>query len=148
MSVGLERLEATAWQGTRVSPKTSLSPQKYCCSAAGNLLTTIAVSVYIENVSAKTPLSTHIPSKHAGSDSRPIRISLAASVRSGPDDSCPPACFRTGSYWPKSDTQPEPNRVRAGFSQYDPGRLWRNAAESGRGEMVAGRFAFCQNRAR
>ena len=34
-------------------------------------------------------------------------------------------CFRTGSVWPKPDSQPELNQIRAGFAQYDPRRLWR-----------------------
>ena len=34
----------------------------------------------------------------------PIRIGWEALTRSGPDDSCSSACFRTGSVWPKPDT--------------------------------------------
>ena len=45
-----------------------------------------------------------IPSKHAGSDSYPVRIGREALARSRMDDSCTPACFRTGSVWPKPDT--------------------------------------------
>ena len=37
------------------------------------------------------------PSKHAGSDSHPVRIGWEALARSVPDDSYTPACFRTGS---------------------------------------------------
>ena len=45
------------------------------------------------------------PSKHAVSDSRPVRIGWeAALARSGPDDCCTPASFRTGSVWPQPDT--------------------------------------------
>ena len=57
------------------------------------------------------------PSKHAESDSHPIRITWEALVRSGSDDSCTPACLRTGSVWPK----PELNRIPAGFAQYYTG---------------------------
>ena len=45
-----------------------------------------------------------IPSKHAGFNLHPIRISLEALARSGPDDSCTPACFWTRSVRPKPDT--------------------------------------------
>ena len=41
-----------------------------------------------------------LPSKHAGSYSHPVRIGWKALARSGPDDSCTPACFRTGSVGP------------------------------------------------
>ena len=43
-------------------------------------------------------------SKHAGSDLHPVRIGWGALARSGSDVSCTPACFRTGSVWPKRDT--------------------------------------------
>ena len=49
----------------------------------------------------------------------PIGIGSAALARSGPDDSCTPACFRTGSVWPKPNRQPEPDRIHAGFAQYN-----------------------------
>ena len=44
------------------------------------------------------------PSKHTRSDSHPGRVSWKALARSGSDDSCTLACFRTGSVWPKPDT--------------------------------------------
>ena len=34
----------------------------------------------------------------------PTRICWEALARSGPGDYCSPACFRTGSVWPKPDT--------------------------------------------
>ena len=49
-------------------------------------------------------LTVYIPSKHAGSDLHLFRISWEALARSGPDDCCTPACFRTGSVWPKPGT--------------------------------------------
>ena len=70
----------------------------------------------------------------------PIRIGSETLARTGPDDSCTPACFWAGPVWPKPNSQPEPNRIRAGFAQYDPGRLWQNATESERGKLVAGRL--------
>ena len=75
----------------------------------------------------------------------PIRIRSGSAwkhcpeARSGPDDSCTPACFRTGSVWPKHN-QPELNRLRAGLAQYYPGRLWKNGTESESGKLVAGRL--------
>ena len=39
-----------------------------------------------------------------------------AVARSRPSDSCTPACFRTGSVWPKPDSQPEPNWIQGGFA--------------------------------
>ena len=45
----------------------------------------------------KWNLDDSTPSKHAGSDSHPVRIRWEALARSGPDDSCSPTCFRTGS---------------------------------------------------
>ena len=50
-------------------------------------------------------VSVSLPSKHAGSDSHPVRISSEVFVRSGPDDSCTPACFRIGSVWSKPHSQ-------------------------------------------
>ena len=47
--------------------------------------------------------SMFVPSKHTGSNSHPVRIGFKALARSGPDDCCTPACFRTGSVWPKPD---------------------------------------------
>ena len=70
------------------------------------------------------------PSKRAGSDSHPVRSGLEALARSGPmvDDSCTQACFWAGS------------RIRSGlvFAQYDPGHLWKNAAEFESGKLVVG----------
>ena len=68
----------------------------------------------------------------------PIWISLEVLARSRPDDSCTPACFQTGSVWPKLDSQPEPDWIQAGFAQYDPGCLWKNATKSESGKLVAG----------
>ena len=45
-----------------------------------------------------------VPSKHARSHSHPVRIGLEALARSRPNDSCTPACFWTGSIWPKHET--------------------------------------------
>ena len=86
-----------------------------------------------------------IPSKHAGSDSHPVRIRWEALARSGPDDSCTPACFRTGSVWPKPDNLPELNRIRVGFAQYYPGRLLMNGTESKSRKLVAGRMRHARN---
>ena len=44
--------------------------------------------------------------------------------------------------------QPELNRIRAGFTQYYPGRLWKNGTESESGKLVAGRLRPARNRAR
>ena len=82
--------------------------------------------------------ATTAPSKHAGSDSHPVRIRSKASARSWPDDSCTPPCFRAGSVWPKPYV-----------TQYDPVRLWKNASESGSGKLVAARLrSSVQNLAR
>ena len=43
--------------------------------------------------------------------------------------------------------QLEPNQIRAGFAQYDLGRLWKNATESERGKLVAGQLHFARTRA-
>ena len=88
------------------------------------------------------------PSKHARSDSDPVRIGWEGLARSGPDDSCTPACFRTGSVWQNLHSQPELNRTRAGFAQYYPGRLWINETESKNRKLVAGRFRPARNRAK
>ena len=62
-----------------------------------------------------------------------------------PDDSCTPACFRTGSVWPQpGKKQLELNRIRAGFA---PGRLWKNATKSESGKLVAGWLRPARNRA-
>ena len=93
---------------------------------------------------------THSPSNHAGFDSHPVRIGWEALARSGPDDYCTMACFRTGSVWPKPDTisQNYVIRIRAGFAQYYLGRLWKNETESESGKLVAGRLRPARNRAR
>ena len=57
-------------------------------------------------------------------------------------------CFRTGSVWPKPDSQPELNRIRAGFAQYDSRRLWLIATGSESGKLVAGALRPSRNRAR
>ena len=77
--------------------------------------------------------------------SHPVRIGWEALARSGPDDSCTPACFRTGSVWPKPDTVSQDlNQIRACFAQYYPGRLWNNGTESDSGETGSGPVAPCQ----
>ena len=43
----------------------------------------------------------------------PIRIGSEALARSGPDDSCTPACFRTRSIWLKPDPVTQ-NQIRSG----------------------------------
>ena len=88
-----------------------------------------------------------LPSKHAGPDSHPVRIGWEA-FRSGPDDSCTMACFRTESVLAKTrHNQPELNRIRAGFAQYYPGRLWKNGTEFESGKLVAGLLRPVRNRA-
>ena len=88
-------------------------------------------------------------SKHDGSNSHPVRISWEALARSGPDDSCTPACFRTGSVWPKTwHSQPDLNRIRAGFAKYYPECLWKNGTESESRKLAAGRLRPARNRAR
>ena len=67
----------------------------------------------------------------------PIRMGTEKLAGSGPDDSCTSACFGTGPGWSKPDSRPEPNRIRAGFAQYDPGPLWKNATESQSRKLVA-----------
>ena len=42
-----------------------------------------------------------------------IQIGSEALARSGLDVSCTPACFRTGSIWPKPDPVPQ-NQIRSG----------------------------------
>ena len=46
--------------------------------------------------------------------------------------------IQAGSVHPKPDSQPEPDWIQAGFSQYDPGCLWKNASECESGKLVAG----------
>ena len=45
-------------------------------------------------------------------------------------------------------SQPELNRMRAGFAQCYPGRLWKNGIELESGELVAGLFRPARNRVR
>ena len=96
--------------------------------------------------SLRSPHFLWLPSKHAGSDSHLIRISLKVLARSGLDDSSTPACFRTGSLQPKPDSQPEPNQIRSGVAQYDLGRLWKNATESESGKLVVRRMHSARSR--
>ena len=111
--------------------------------------------------------------KHAGSDSHPVRIGWEALARSGPDDSCTPACFRTGSVWPKPDTvnqnltqsaktwhnQPKPDTVSQNLTQ--SAKTWHNQPELNRirsvlhnvirdvcGKLEAGRLRPARNWAR
>ena len=74
-----------------------------------------------------------------------IRIGLEALARSRPSDSCIPACFQAESVWPDPDSQPEQNRVCAGFAQYYSSRVWKNATESESGKLVAGRLHSARN---
>ena len=64
----------------------------------------VCVSCMFCEAMALPLVSVSLPSKHAGSDSHPVRISSEALVRSGPDDSCTPPCFRTGCVWSNPDT--------------------------------------------
>ena len=48
----------------------------------------------------------------------PIRIGSEALVRSGPDDSCTSACFRTGTVQPKPDAVSQ-NQIRSGLVLYN-----------------------------
>ena len=69
-----------------------------------------------------------------------IRSGLAGKhwPETGSDDCCRPACFRTRSLWPKPDLVSQ-NQIRSGgFSQYDPGHLWKNATEMESGKLVVG----------
>ena len=86
-------------------------------------------------------------SKHAGSDLHPFRIAgkhwpeagrmiLAHRLASVPDP------------FGQNLTQPEQNRIRAGFAQYYPGCLWKNGTDSESGKLVAGRLRSARNRAR
>ena len=121
-----------------------------CCLSCLLLCTARKISLYTCTGTIKYSDSDCItPVKHARSDSNPIRIGSEALARSGPDDPRPPACFRTGSVWPKPDTVSQNNnRIRAGFAQHDPGRLWKNATQSESGKLVAGRLRSAKNRAR
>ena len=73
-----------------------------------------------------------------------------------------------GQHWPEADRMilshwlasgPDPfgqiltqsaelNRIRAGFAQCYPGRLWKNGTESESGKLVAGRLRPARNRDR
>ena len=44
-------------------------------------------------------------------------------------------------------SQPDQNRIRAGFARYDPGRLWKNATDSENGKLVACLLHFATNQA-
>ena len=59
-------------------------------------------------------------------------------AKTGPDDSCTPAFFWTGSVWPQPDSRLEPNRIWVGFVQYDPDCLWKNGTESDVGHWKRG----------
>ena len=50
--------------------------------------------------------------------------------------------IRLAKTWHK---EPELNRIRAGFAQYYPGRLWKNGNELESGELVAGRLCPARN---
>ena len=43
-------------------------------------------------------------------------------------------------FGPKPDGQPDPDRIQAGFAQYDLGQQWENATESETGKLVAGQL--------
>ena len=77
------------------------------------------------------------PSKHAGTDSHPGRIGWEALTRSGPDDCCTLACFRTGSVWPKPDTVSR-NEIGSGLVLHNMTRAFflKNGAEPDRGSRI------------
>ena len=83
------------------------------------------------------------PSKHASSDSHPIWIGSEVLARSRPSDS---SRSHTGLLSDRiclaktRHCQVDPDRIWAGFAQYDPGHLWENATESESGKLVAGRL--------
>ena len=43
-------------------------------------------------------------------------------------------------------SQPQPNWIRAGFAQYDPGFLWKNTTESESGKLVRGQYCSARIR--
>ena len=84
----------------------------------------------------------YVPSKHAGSDSHPVRIGWEALARSGPDDSCTLACFRTGSVWLKPATVSQ-NQIGSGLDLHKIiravcGRTQTNLKEKGGGGGLEG----------
>ena len=59
-------------------------------------------------------------------------------LASGPDPfGLLPDRIRLAKTW---HSQPELHRIRAGFAQYYPGRLWKKGTESESGKLVAGRL--------
>ena len=63
----------------------------------------------------------------------------------GPDDSCTPACFRTGCVWPKpwqnhpdlaKPWQDHPDWIRLGLAQYDPCLLQKSGTETDAGSRI------------
>ena len=77
------------------------------------------------------------PSQHARSNSHLIRTGSEALARSGSDDSCTLALLPDRICLAKTwHVQPELNPVWAGFAQYDPGHLWKNATESESGKLA------------
>ena len=87
-----------------------------------------------------------IPSKHARSDSHPVRLGSISQKRAGwfLHTGLLPDRIRLAK---TRHSQPELNRIRAGFAQYYPGRLWKNGTESENGKLVAGRLRPARNRA-
>ena len=85
----------------------------------------------------KVVFSQHFPGKHAGFDSHPAQNGSEAMARSGLNGSSTPDRIRLAKTW---HSQPEPSRTRAGFPQYDPGCLWKNATEFESGKLGADRL--------
>ena len=77
-----------------------------------------------------------------------IQSGWEALAISRPDDSCTPACFRTGSIWPKPSTVSQ-NQTGSGLvlQQYYLGCLWKDATESKGGKLVAGRLRSARTEA-
>ena len=99
--------------------------------------------------SAIFSLSHHCyPSKHAGSDSPPIRIGSEALARSAWMMLAQRLTSGSDPFSQNLTQSARTNRIRAGFGQYDPGRLLKNTTEAESGEPGSGPVAFCQNWAR
>ena len=82
----------------------------------------------------------------------PIRIRSGSAGKHWPEAGRMFLTHRLGSgpdpFGQKPDTvSQELNRIRAGFAQYYPGRLWKNGTESESGKLVAGRLRPARHRA-
>ena len=69
-----------------------------------------------------------------------IWICSEALARSGPSDSCMPACFQIRSVWPKPDTVSQ-NQIRSWLVLHNMtlhDHLWKNTTKSERWKLVAG----------